>query len=173
MQWKWWRHHQGTCKRSPADSTGDKMPPVTPPPRVSEAPLRLEIFSGPSLAGELSTLPRRPALYLPRRQVILRQIIWQAPWQRPPIRRRRDGQKGACPQGVLQWCRKTEVLKRSLKAPTYLWHHLVFPAPWEGFPQGDISGISLIYSNLQQPKADFSFQTQCTPEWRTELELNV
>ena len=36
------------------------MSPVTMTPSVSEAPLHVEIYSGPSLAGELSTQPRRP-----------------------------------------------------------------------------------------------------------------
>ena len=53
------------CRRSPEGNTGDRMPPVTPTPGVSEAPLPVGILSDPSPAGGLSSQPQRPALYPP------------------------------------------------------------------------------------------------------------
>ena len=58
-------YSQGICRRSPAGNTGDRMPPVTPTPGVSEAPPTVGILSDPSPAGGLSSLPQRPALYPP------------------------------------------------------------------------------------------------------------
>ena len=63
----------------------------------------------------------------------------------------------------------------ALKVPTY------FLAPFNlSSSRGKDShreaspDISLTYSNLQQPKADFSPQDPvCPPSWRAELELNV
>ena len=52
-------------QQSPAGNTGDRMPPVTPTPGVSEAPLPVGILSDPSPAGGLSSQPQRPALYPP------------------------------------------------------------------------------------------------------------
>ena len=52
-------------RQSPAGNTGDRMPPVTLTPGVSESPLPVGILSGPSLAGGLSSQPQRPVLYPP------------------------------------------------------------------------------------------------------------
>ena len=56
------RHH----RRIPAGNTGDKMPPVTPTPGVSEPLLPAGRLSGSSLAEGLSSRPPRPVLYPPR-----------------------------------------------------------------------------------------------------------
>ena len=64
-QLRWWNNSQGIDKQSPAGNTGDRMPPVTPTPGVSESPLPVGILPGPSLAWGLSSPPQRPVPYPP------------------------------------------------------------------------------------------------------------
>ena len=66
MQLRWWNNSQGIGRRIPAGNTGDKMPPVTPTPGVSESLLPAGRLPGSSLAGGLSSRPQRPVLFLPR-----------------------------------------------------------------------------------------------------------
>ena len=71
---------------------------------------------------------------------------------------------------ALKACSSGAVRRRSwngaLKAPTYLLAPFsLSSSPGKDSHRETSPEISLIYSNLQQPKADFSFQTQCTPEW--------
>ena len=65
--------------------------------------------------------------------------------------------------------------KRALKAPTYLLApvHLSNACGKDSHREASPC-IILIYSNLQQPKVDFSFQDPVfSLSWRAELELNI
>ena len=65
--------------------------------------------------------------------------------------------------------------KGARKAPTYLLVPFNLSSSRGKDSHREASpDISLMYSNLQQPKADFSSQDPvCPPSWRAELELNV
>ena len=54
------------------------------------------------------------------------------------------------------------------------WRRFVSQAPVGKIPREASPCIILMYSNLQQPKADFSSQCPVFPlSWRAELELNI
>ena len=79
---------------------------------------------------------------------------------------------------TLRACSWGGVRRRSwngaLKVPTYLLAPFnLSSSPGKDSHREASPEINLTYSNLQQPKADFSFQTQCVPNGRAELELNV
>ena len=64
---------------------------------------------------------------------------------------------------------------RAQKAPTYLLVPVRLSSPLGKDSHREVSPcIILMYSNLQQPKAEFSSQCPVFPlSWRVELELNI
>ena len=96
----------------------------------------------------------------PLRQIVFRQVFRHTPRQRLLVRRRRrDGQEGA----YLKACSCDGARRRSwkgaLKAPTYLLVpvHLSNARGKDSHREASPC-IILTYSNLQQPKVDFSSQ---------------
>ena len=176
MQLRRWNYSQGICRRSPAGNTGDRMPPMTLTPGVSEAPLPVGILSDPSPAGDYH--PSRNVLHCicPRRQIVFRQVFRHTPRQRLLVRRRRRMAKR---EHTLKACSCDGVRRRSWngarKAPTYLLVPVRLSSTRGKDSHREASPcIILTYSNLQQPKADFSSQDPVFPlSWRAELELNI
>ena len=165
MQLKRWNYSPSICRRSPEGNTGDRMPPVTPTPGESEAPLNEGILSDPSRLED--DHPNRNVLHCirPLRQIVFRQVFRHTPRQCLLVRRRRRMAKR---EHTLKACTcdgaRGRSWKGALKAPTYL----LVPVRLSNARGKDSHReaspcIILTYSNLQQPKVDFSSKTQCSP----------
>ena len=177
MQLRRWNYSQGIGRRSPAGNTGDRMPPMTPTPGVSEAPLPVGILSGPSLAGGLII----PAATSCTVSAHVDRLSCDKSSGTPPGNAFCSGGGGgmAKREHTLKACSCDGVRRRSWngarKAPTYLLAPVRLSSARGKDSHREASPcIILTYSNLQQPKADFSSQDPVFPlSWRAELKLNI
>ena len=121
MQLKRWNYSPGICRRNPEGNTGDRMPPVTPTPGESEAPLNEGILSDPSRLGD--DHPNRNVLHCIRPR---RRLSSDKSSGTPPGNAFWSGGGGgmAKREHTLKACSCDGARRRSwkgaLKAPTYL-----------------------------------------------------